>query len=766
MSKIKTRFVGLALSVVMAATSFTSTFAASTNSVTRIATVKEDSVITNVNLKITPKSEVVSGESIIISLENAEIDEDKIYDETGKTFEELTEYNNDSDKIKPYTIKKINKDEFQVFLGGISTSEVDSSDASPYYLIPIVAIANSKNDVKVTIDSNGTVISEGTFTIAKTTAKDGNTTTIIHEKKVFSDTLLVDTLTVKENVYGTFKKGEVKVRVNGGFKFVESDVKVVAGVNLDNSVSADVKYADNKSYFTFSMPEEWVGTDKASSFLIQGIKIEAEDDDKNYGDVKLTISGSSANITKETVVVGTRQDYGFEFEVIDEVPTILSGRTYYDNSSLDSDEFKTATVKFAELTADTWVTNRKLEFTVPDGVKIVDVDFDEIEEIENLDDSASIINKGQTLRLDRTLVLSDNRKDDDVASFEMNLFLSIDADFTGDVELSVKGGGIAEDALPAVTIAEAITPITIETDVTTANLGYQSFGAADITISETQEGALLDDEKVVILFDDKKFGNSELGFNDTNIEYAIDGELTISDFEVTNGAIEFEIDKSSYNEPASITISGITIGTTRSVPYGSFDIKVSGSAVVNNYKDKLEDIYPVKVDEVENKDNKDLFYFDTTDGYSYEDYIKIITFTGAYNSIVEVTIGSQAIKVNGSEYDVDVAPYIQTETASTMVPLRVIAVALFDGNVENADGSSNITFDADSKTATIFYNNRVIQFQNGSNYVFIDGTKVPCDNGAKAEIVNDRLFVPYRVLGNILNVPVTWNAETRTARYN
>lgn len=764
MNTIK-KLISMALSVSMVAASFTSTYAASSNSVTRIATVKSDDVIENVKVKVTPKSEVESGSSIVISIENANFDVEKIEKKTDKSYSDLVSYQT-SEVSKPYTIKVLNDNELQVYLSGITEEETNYSNA-PYYLIPIVAISDtSKDDIKITIDDNGTSISSGTLTIAKSTSKSGSTNTSVHQSKKFSDVLYVDTITVKESVYGTFDSGEVKVRVNGGFKIVDSEITVSAGLNLDNSVEPEVKIENNGSYFTFKMPDKWTDTDKVSSFLIKGIKIEADDEDKNYGDVKLTISGSSANITKETITVGTRQDYGFEFITKDEIPTIVSGQTWYKNNNLDSDEFKSATIKFSELTADTWITSRKLDFTVPTGVKIVDVDFDEIEEIVTLDDNAVIANDGTTLRLNKGIELTDNRKDDDVASFEMNLYLSIDADYTGDVTLGVTGGGIAADEINDIVIAEAVTPITVETDTTVANLGYQTFDTADIIISETKDGALLEDGEVIISFDDKKFGGSELGFNDTDVEYAVDGELEIKDFKVTSGTITFKIDKNSYTEGSTITISNVKVGTTRAVPYGSFDLKISGDAVVNNYDKNIDNVYPVKLENIEEKENEDIYFFDTTDGYSYEDYIKIITFTGSYDSTVEVTIGSQAIKVNDVEYDVDVAPYIQTETASTMVPLRVIAVALFGGNVENADGSSNITFDADSKTATIFYNNRVIQFQNGSNYVFVDGTKVPCDNGAKAEIVNDRLFVPFRTLASVLNVPVEWDAETRTARYN
>ena len=48
----------------------------------------------------------------------------------------------------------------------------------------------------------------------------------------------------------------------------------------------------------------------------------------------------------------------------------------------------------------------------------------------------------------------------------------------------------------------------------------------------------------------------------------------------------------------------------------------------------------------------------------------------------------------------------------------------------------------------------------------IDGTAITMENGVKAEIVDGRMFVPFRALGTALGVPVSWDAETRTAIYN
>jgi hypothetical protein len=797
--------------------------AASSNSVNKIDSVKNDDIIQGVQLKIEPKAAVESGSSIIINIENGEFDEDKIdfgalaYSAGAKSYEEVKA---DLDKLGsdptenaiarvlascmntsaptdqiPYKLKVISDTELQVFLAPLPSLAVDTSgtivsNGKPYYLIPIKAKATSKSeDVKISIDDNGTSISSTTHTVAKTSSDKGSTTTTVSKIATGTDDIKIEKITVKESVKDTFEEGKVKVRLNGGFKISpKSKIKVSAGVNLPDGEITDVEIADNDSYFTFTIPAAWTGTKLASSFNIEGLVVEADDDDKNWGDINVTISGSNANITKETVKVGERVDYGFEMTVTDEVPTIISGRTHLANDDLDEDEFKSATVSFKETAQDTWIGSRKLEFTLPDGVKIVDVEYDEVERIESestgsvdqnaLEENTVISGKGSVLKINKGLYPDYGSEKTDGIEFEMNLILSIDADFTGDVTLAVAGAGIAADTLEDVTIATAVAPISVSTTTTSVNMGYQVFDGADITITEAQDGVLLDGEEVKISFDDKKFGNSELGFNDTDVEYTVDGELEIKHFEVNDGAITFEVDKTSYSEPASITISNVTVGTTRSVPYGSYDLKIGGEAVVNNYKDKIDDVYDLKFDNIEDtKDNgkevnEDRAYFDTTDGYSFDDYVKIVTDTNTLDGVVEVTIGEKTIVMDGESVDMDVAAYIQTSSNSTMVPLRFVTLALGvdQDKVTDADNSSKISWDGNSKTATILYaagnGQKIIQFQAGSNIMVVDGTSIPMENGVVAEITDSRMFVPFRALGQALGVPVDWDAETRTAIYN
>jgi hypothetical protein len=820
------RKIAIMLAAVMASAMLPmNVMASSSNSISKKVTVKDgdpigsawtddsskNDVVTSgsdynpVYLKLIPQSGIESGSSIIINIENGKFDEDKFPMPTytsgaGKTYQQmLNEYNagqslssvlhanlGDTGRLDlPYEISSVSKREIEIKLFPIDDQDCDKSsnrvgNEKVYYYIPIHAIADGSGDVKITIDDNESNISGGgTYTIATASDDDGSTTTTVDDLTTFRDAKVMECVTIKENVKETFEftdGKEITLRLSGGFIFTNTsgiNARIVGG---ENDLPLKVTVVDDDK-LTLSLDETYYSALKTAQkkgtvrVKIDGLKVEADDEDDDWGDVSLTVSG--CGVTKETVQLGTRADYGFKLSTVDSATTILSGRTWIDNSDLDDDDFETASFKFEETNAGSWITQRAMKFTVPEGVKIVDYDYDNTEVVSKSDlvDASTIDADGTVLKLAANKITLDD-DDDDNAEFEVTLYVSVDADFAGDITVAVSGAGVSDDDdLDDVVVANAVTPVKIESTTTKSNLGYQAINTADVTITETEAGALLDGEMVYIDID-SLYGSSELGFagDEDDIEYTIDGELKIDNFKVNDGTIRFKIDKDSYNEPSSITFSNMQIGSTRSVPYGSYDLKLSGDAVVNNYKDDVDDVYPVKG--YDESSEEDLAYFDTTDGYNFDDYLQIVTEVGTLDSVVEVTIGEKTIKKDGQDIAIDVAPYIQASSASTLVPLRFVSVAVGvdSDNAENADESSKVMWDANTKTATILYaagsGQKIIQFTAGSNIMVIDGTSVPMENGVTAEITDSRMFVPFRALGQALGVPVTWDADTRTAIYN
>lgn len=809
-----------------------SAMAGSTNTISVTANVKTNEAV-KVNgaftqLQIKPLDTIASNSSIVLDLENGEYNEDyftecayKAHD--GESYDTVYNYNvNDpeaglkayvgakNERELPYKLKYINKTSMEVQLYPIDAKWVNQNNSgganeatkgTPVYQISLpVDATDDEGDIKVTVDANSTTVTGGgSYTIAKVTSGSGSTTASVvsSDVKTHSGNIVVPQITVKEDVSGTFTTagGTVKVKANGPYKFKAGTVTLKSGVNAavnGASISETATIADGANEVIFTLSAEDIAKidkDKLSSLTIDGLVMVPNNDEKNYGDVYVTVSGT--DITSQQLKVGTRADYGFNLTAMTEAPTIFAGRSPLRNEDLDDDDFKTAKFRFEETTPGAWLTSRKLEFTVPEGVKIIGMDVDKVDKLNqsNFEAGACLSNDGQTLRIEKDSDVFNGYSRSDAAYVDMYLYLSTDAAFTGDVTVAVSGAGVEADTITPVTVAKVVTPITVESAETKAAMGYQNIDTADITVTENAAGALLDG-KTVKLAIDSLYGSKELGFADAdNLTLTTDGNLEAKNFKVSDGEMSFRVDTASYSTPSTVKITGVQVGTTRSVPYGAYDLKVYGDAVVNNYDEDV-DTYSSTIcsgsvsdpdttvasinKDVEDSSTYKLDMFDVNEGFTFAGYLNVdgAGSESVLTKKVEVTIGEKNVVMDGEKIDTDVAAYIQTSSNSTMVPLRVVALALGvdSANAANPDETNAVNWDANSKTATIVYGQgstkTVIQFQAGSNNMNVNGSTIAMANGVTAEITDGRMFVPFRALGQAFGVSVSWDADTKTAIYN
>lgn len=831
------RKIALLLALAMTASMLpVNAFASSSNKVNKVISVKDEDEVEGVYLKITPTEEVETGDTIVLNFENTKVFpssyfEESNFDEDAKNFAVLqgnssatntyaalykqvtngtkpanvlknlwgTNGGNLDDIYIPWRISRTGKQEMNVELFPIPGSMADvtySSMNKPYYYIPLAVYADGEGTMTVTIDSNETSISSTTITFANSTSDSGATTTTVDDVLDFNESLLFsddngNAIRIKETVSGTFESGTLTIRVNGGFEFntSSSNPVVTAGTNSPSVHQGTSQVDDDKITIVLTFDEP---TTRASSIIITGIVVEPEDEDDDWGEVKFTFKG--IGMTSETVTVANRADYGMTMTLEEDPTTILTGLSYDVNPDLDEDDFVTAEVHLEETIADTWNTKQKMYLKLPDMVKIVDFEVNDTKYIKgsNIEDLAYVDDDGATLvipRLNDQVDENGNSVDvvneDECSEFDIKFYVTIDPAFgDNDITLSVYGAGVDEGVIADKVVAKAVTPISISTETTKTNIGYSSIATADVTITEAIAGALLDDQDLLVYID-TNWTSGDIGIDDSDIEVeANGGELAVKAYKTktvdNQQYLEIPVDKQSYTTPGSITITGINVGTSRSVPYGDYDLKVAGGAVLNNYDEDYEDNYKtsttVASSSFSRTDEKNEFVWtqDNTDSYKYDAYLSVITQTETLDEVVSVTIGETTIYINDEAYTMEVAPYIQASSASTMVPLRFVTLALgVDTDAitsGNADETSTVTWDANTKTATIFYaagsGQKIIQFTAGSNIMVVDGTSVPMDNGVVAEITDSRMFVPFRALGTALGVPVSWDETTRTATYN
>lgn len=127
---------------------------------------------------------------------------------------------------------------------------------------------------------------------------------------------------------------------------------------------------------------------------------------------------------------------------------------------------------------------------------------------------------------------------------------------------------------------------------------------------------------------------------------------------------------------------------------------------------------------------------------------------------VKVSVNDSTIEINNNVFDIDTKPYISD--GSVMVPLRVVALAVLGGNLENPDNSNKVSWDNISKTASINFNGETVEFKAGNEYMYIDGKANKMDNNVGAEIKEGRMYIPFRALGDALGASVNWIENTKT----
>ena len=108
--------------------------------------------------------------------------------------------------------------------------------------------------------------------------------------------------------------------------------------------------------------------------------------------------------------------------------------------------------------------------------------------------------------------------------------------------------------------------------------------------------------------------------------------------------------------------------------------------------------------------------------------------------VIQMQIGNKVIKVDGKDFVNDVAPVILNDR--TIVPIRVITESL----------GGTVDWDASTKT--------VILHIDGKDIIMIIGMEIT-GYGVAPSILNDRTYVPIRVVADKLGAQTTWIAETK-----
>lgn len=118
--------------------------------------------------------------------------------------------------------------------------------------------------------------------------------------------------------------------------------------------------------------------------------------------------------------------------------------------------------------------------------------------------------------------------------------------------------------------------------------------------------------------------------------------------------------------------------------------------------------------------------------------------------VVRLCMGRNYMEQNGEQVELEAAPYV-TAAGRSYVPLRALGEAI----------GAEFEWDNTAKRVTYEREGKKLEMRVGSAYIVVDGVTSAID--APPELVNNRVFVPIRVISENLGFAVNWLAAEKTA---
>lgn len=608
-------------------------------------------------------------------------------------------------------------------------------------VLDIEAYAVETGDVVAAFTSNVTQFKKASEVIA--TAYDNEVAIEIEGVRTFVEDATKDQDTLKDiTINGLVNDAidgnkEITLKLSGNFEFVTSTIEEsdFSFLNSDAKVKITDKDKDTIK-FTISGLED----KQLTKLTISGIDIKTTKK-CNAGD-KATITVSSKSFDSVKLEAARMVEEAVTYTVEDEeVPTIWAGKNYAKDSE---DDTNTLEVAIEENTGDILNTSRKATFTFPEGIEVVDAEFDGVKQgtfkYEIDENVVTIWNYGEKAESDET-------------DMQVKFLLNAAPTFSGDVKVTL--GGEFDDV--ELKVATVKAPYTVEAKTTEVLIDYRYVPVNEIVITEAEEGLLEDGDVIALQVEKMDFedaGSYEVTTGD------LDVDVTINDGKNDVAQLEVEV-KDESTEASTVTISGLELYLDRTLPVGGYalqNVKADNILWENSTDKKGEDdkdSYEY-VPEANQASNGLFKYKEVT---CNDKYVEVVTSgrdndDSTTNRKIVITIGATTMAVGTQTITLDTPAYINAENY-TELPLRAVSEAF----------GATVGWDDPSNTVTIMMGQRIVSMTIGSKTMYINGT--PVQMNTAPEITNERTFVPVRDLANALGISkIDWNEASQTVTLN
>mgnify|MGYP000946276819 CR=1 FL=1 len=560
----------------------------------------------------------------------------------------------------------------------------------------------------------------------------GATNTFIDSVKSIGDGGVIDALIIDEKMAGTLEKNQaIKLKLPAGFTWntTNATVKGYWGFSNQSKVTGEFGLAPDTDKRTLLLSTTGTFAKSTSTTLPGRIRIENlainADDNAKYGDIEINVSSHDNNdVTEQDVIVAK---YGtYETKVVEGTKEdVVAGQN----------EQAIGEFYIEEGIAGSLVSGRTVTLELPKGVRW-DSKKLPVESAEKSDKhfgDFTIVSNTSQQKIKATVV----QNHDDSAAAKLKIKsgkIYVEPGFEGDITIKVAGTAGVTGEVVVANCNKAVT-LTAESPKDVV-IGQANQKAADIVITENAKGAIMDKEDhdtlVVDLPDGVKFtekptvevteGDFEIDdtdlINDSNaleitVKYAstkaskikISGINLTLDRTVPEGKVVAKLLKAvGQTDPDAVTFTGstaldegyykddlgdkdtvklsetsageVSIATTITPAQagGNAMFKINSNIYQVNGISKVMDVAPYIKG---NRTYVPVRYLAYAIGVAENDVVwdaatSKVTFTKG-DKVVELTIGSTTITVNGEAQTMDVAPEIVN--SRTMLPARFVAEA-------------------------------------------------------------------------------------------
>lgn len=636
------------------------------------------------------------------------------------------------------------------------------------YVLTSQLTRTSKNtEVTISVDSDDMVITNGDDLVYASIESKGISVSV----KDTVDVAVEEVATLKDitiepsvgaNMAAVVDEGDtIKLKLNSGFEFANSTSNEITIEADGTEINPVVSYDDDEIIITVDSNI----SGEVDELTIIGIQVEATSaKEGSTATIKVSASGNDS----VSVEVATVVDYAVSMSVDEDedVPVIYSGVDVDNTGITDDSDHESLEVTIEETFAGAWDNAKKFTLTLPEGVYATDVEVTTDNGLElDEEDFINAYDEGEYeyFEFDKR-IFDENESDNDPYELNFTFTLVADPGFEGDVVLSLSGDALDEDQ--EVVIAKFVKPYTVSAQQNDLNIDYRNTEIpTDVVITEAEAGLWEKGTEFALTLDKIEFDD------DASVTPDDESGLSVKNVKTTDGEIRFTIDEESDDEPATVTVSDLTLYMDRSLPAGAYDLNAYALTMLG--VDSAEEAEDFDGSDYTTSDKgylpetllaeagTDVFVGDESDDIDYTvktGFVNIVTAgsdTTGFTTKLTVPIGENYLIAGETQVTLDAPAYINAE-GYTMLPVRAISTSL---GIDN----NNVLWDQATRTVTILYGDRIISMTAGSSVMYVNGSSIP--TSSSVEIVNDRTFLPMRDLATALGVTdLTWDTDPTTGK--